>query len=135
MEDIFSISDFISIHIPYTKENHHIVNNDVLGLMKKSSFIVNTSRGGIIDEEALALALEEGRIAGAALDVFENEPPRPDNPLLKVKNAILSPHSAALTKESSRRMAMHAAEGVADVLEGKQPKWVFNGNKLKNFIK
>jgi D-3-phosphoglycerate dehydrogenase len=134
IEEIFSISDFISIHIPCTKENHHIVNKDILGMMKKSSFIINTSRGGIIDEDALAVVLEEGKIAGAALDVFENEPPKADNALLKLKNVILTPHSAALTKESSRRMAMHAAEGVADVLEGRQPKWIFNKNKLKNFI-
>ncbi|MEI7616699.1 MAG: NAD(P)-dependent oxidoreductase, partial [Actinomycetota bacterium] len=107
----------------------------ILELMKKSSFIINTSRGGIIDEEALAAALKEGKIAGAALDVFEKEPPEADSALLKIKNIILTPHSAALTKESSRRMAMHAAEGVADVLEGKQPKWVFNKNKLGNFKK
>ena len=135
MEEIFINSDFISIHIPYTKENHHIVNKDILAMMKKSSFIINTSRGGIIDEEALAAALEEDKIAGAALDVFENEPPKVDNALLKLKNIILTPHSAALTKESSRRMAMHAAEGVADVLEGKVPKWIFNKDKLKNLEK
>lgn len=135
IEEIFINSDFISLHIPYTKENHHIVNKDILAMMKKSSFIINTSRGGIIDEEALAAALEEGKIAGAALDVFENEPPKADNALLKLKNIILTPHSAALTKESSRRMSMHAAEGVADILEGKAPKWVFNKNKLKNFEK
>jgi D-3-phosphoglycerate dehydrogenase / 2-oxoglutarate reductase len=135
MEEIFSNSDFVSIHIPYTKENHHIVNKDILDLMKKSSFLINTSRGGIIDEEALAVALEEGKISGAALDVFENEPPKADNALLKLKNIILTPHSAALTKESSRRMAMHAAEGVADVLEGKTPKWIFNKDKLKIFVK
>ncbi|MHB1376174.1 MAG: hydroxyacid dehydrogenase [Candidatus Humimicrobiaceae bacterium] len=133
IEEIFINSDFISIHIPHTKENHHIVNKDILAMMRKSSFIINTSRGGIIDEKALAVALEEGKIAGAALDVFENEPPKADNALLKLKNIILTPHSAALTRESSRRMAMHAAEGVADVLEGRAPKWVFNKNKLKNF--
>src|SRR5450830_1383913 len=90
MEEIFINSDFISIHIPYTKENHHIVNKDILAMMKKSSFIINTSRGGIIDEEALAAALEKGKIAGAALDVFENEPPNADNALLKLKNIILT---------------------------------------------
>ncbi|MHB1275473.1 MAG: hydroxyacid dehydrogenase [Candidatus Humimicrobiaceae bacterium] len=135
IEEIFSISDFISLHIPYTKENHHIINKDILGLMKKSSFIINTSRGGIIDEDALAIMLEEGKISGAALDVFENEPPETDNALFKLKNIILTPHSAALTKESSRRMAMHAAQSVADVLEDKMPEWVFNKNKLKNFTK
>ena len=98
--------------------------------MKNSAFIVNTSRGGIIDENNLAEALSDGKIAGAALDVFENEPPQADNPLLKLENIFLSPHSAALTKESARRMAMHAAEGVADILEGKKPKWVFNRDKI-----
>ena len=133
--EIFTISDFISIHIPYTKENHHIIGKDILGLMKRSAFIINTSRGGIIDEEALADVLKEDKISGAALDVFENEPPNRNNELLKLKNIILTPHSAALTKESSRRMAMHAAQGVADVLENKMPQWVFNKNKLKNFLK
>jgi D-3-phosphoglycerate dehydrogenase len=131
MDKLFELSDFISVHIPYTKENHHIIGEKLLGRMKKSAFIINTSRGGIIDEKALAEALNEEKISGAALDVFENEPPENDNPLLMTDNVYLTPHSAALTKESSRRMAMHAAEGVADFLEGKNPKWVFNRDKIK----
>ena len=130
MEELFEVSDFISVHIPYTKENHHIIGEKLLGRMKKSAFIINTSRGGIIDEKALAEALTEEKISGAALDVFENEPPEDDNPLLLADNIYLTPHSAALTKESSRRMAMHAAEGVADILEGKKPRWVFNRDKI-----
>ncbi|MHB8276443.1 MAG: hydroxyacid dehydrogenase [Candidatus Humimicrobiaceae bacterium] len=131
LEEVFLISDFVSIHIPYTKESHHIINKEILEKMKSSAFIINTSRGGIIDEKALAEVLSEEKIAGAALDVFENEPPKTGNPLLQLNNIILTPHSAALTKESSRRMAMHAAEGVIDVLEGKQPKWVCNKDKIK----
>lgn len=131
IEELFLISDFISLHIPYTKENHHIIGEKLLGKMKSTAFIVNASRGGIIDEDALAKLLSEGRIAGAALDVFENEPPEVNNPLLSLDNVYLTPHSAALTKESSRRMAMHAAEGVVDFLEGKNPRWVFNKDKIK----
>ena len=131
IDDIVINSDFISIHIPYTGENHHIINNEMFDKMQKSAFLINTSRGGIIDEEALAHALLEGKIAGAALDVFEDEPPHIDNPLLKIDNIILTPHSAALTRESARRMAIHAAEGVADVLKGRKPKWVFNIDKIK----
>ena len=131
IEAVFENSDFISIHMPYTKDNHHLINKNLLDKMKNSAFIVNTSRGGIIDENDLAEVLSSGKIAGAALDVFENEPPQADNSLLKLDNIFLSPHSAALTKESARRMAMHAAEGVADILEGKKPKWVFNRDKIK----
>jgi D-3-phosphoglycerate dehydrogenase len=131
MDELFKVSDFVSIHIPFTKENYHMIGSELLKKMKPGAFLVNTSRGGIIDEAALAEALSLGTIAGAALDVFEDEPPKPDNPLLKADNVILTPHSAALTKESSRRMAMHAAQGVADVLEGKTPQWVFNRDKIK----
>jgi len=127
---LFTISDFVSIHIPFTKENYHMIGSEYLKKMKAGSFLINTSRGGIIDEAALAKSLGSGIISGAALDVFEDEPPKPDNPLLKAENIILTPHSAALTKESSRRMAIHAAQGVADVLEGKTPKWVFNRDKI-----
>ncbi|MCL5070870.1 MAG: hydroxyacid dehydrogenase [Actinobacteria bacterium] len=128
--ELFTTSDFISIHIPFTKENYHVIGSECLKKMKTSAFLVNTSRGGIVDETALARSLNSDMIAGAALDVFEDEPPKRSNPLLKAKNIILTPHSAALTKESSRRMAIDAAQGVADILEGKTPKWVFNRNKI-----
>lgn len=133
LEDVFLISDFVSIHMPYTKDNYHIIGKEVLSKMKSNAFFINTSRGGIVDELALAEVLSEGKIAGAALDVFEDEPPDVDNPLLKLDNVILSPHSAALTKEGSKRMAMHAAEGVLDVLEGRRPKWVYNRDRIKGW--
>ncbi|MFO7929545.1 MAG: hydroxyacid dehydrogenase [Candidatus Humimicrobiaceae bacterium] len=131
LDEVFTEADFVSLHIPYTKQNHHLVGKNLLGKMKKGSFLINTSRGGIVEEEALASILKDGGIAGAALDVFENEPPQKDNPLLGIERVILTPHSAALTSESSRRMAMHAVEGVADVLEGRKPRWVFNRNSIK----
>jgi len=131
IEDLFSSSDFISIHIPYTKNNHHIINKNILEKMKISAFLINTSRGGIIEEEALTKILSMGKIAGAALDVFEKEPPLIDNPLMKLDNIIFSPHSAALTKESSKRMAIHAVECVIDILEGRKPRWIFNLESIK----
>ncbi len=130
LEDIFKKADFVSLHIPFTKENYHLVGEKLLGKMKRGAFLINTSRGGLVDEKALAKAVTNGDIAGAAIDVFEDEPPKKDNLLLKTERIILSPHSAALTKESSKRMAMHAAQGVADVLEGKVPQWIFNRNDI-----
>jgi D-3-phosphoglycerate dehydrogenase len=131
IEEIFMRSDYISLHIPYNSQNHHLIDMNLLKKMKPDSFLVNTSRGGIICENALAECLISGRITGAALDVFEDEPPESDSPLLKIDNVILSPHSAALTREGSKRIAMHAVQGVADVLEGKIPKWIFNRNNIK----
>ncbi|MBO3802849.1 MAG: hypothetical protein JTT11_03080, partial [Candidatus Brockarchaeota archaeon] len=90
-------------------------------LMKKGAFLVNTSRGGVIDEMALCKALENGAIAGAALDVLAEEPPSPDNPLLRLKNAIVTPHMASATHENRRKMALVVAEDVARVLKGRKP--------------
>jgi len=130
IEEIFKESDFITIHIPYTKNNNSLINGILLGKMKKKAFLINTSRGGIVNEEALAYILSKNKIAGAALDVFEDEPPKEDNPLLKLKNIILTPHSAALTNESAKRVALQAAEGVLDILEGKIPKWIYNKDEI-----
>ena len=94
--------------------------------MKPTAYIINTARGGIIDEQALAQKLKNEEIAGAALDVLESEPPAIDNPLLGLKSVILTPHTAALTKECSARVAYEAALGIADYLNGRTPKFVFN---------
>jgi D-3-phosphoglycerate dehydrogenase len=99
--------------------------------MKPTAYIINTARGGIIDEAALAQSLAGGHIAGAALDVFQQEPPNADNPLLALRNIILTPHSAALTKECSERVATEAALGLADYLNGREPKAIFNQANLK----
>lgn len=128
---LFERADFITVHVPYTKETHHLINRDLLSRMKTSAYLINTSRGAIVDESALSAALSRGKIAGAGLDVYEQEPPSPDNPLLRLSNIILTPHSAALTKECVARMAMDAAQGVLDVLEGRKPKYVFNAGVFK----
>ena len=126
IEEIFRRSDFISLHIPLTDETRKMVGEKLLSLMKPTAYIINTARGGIIDEYALADKLKNDEIAGAALDVFASEPVEPNNPLLSLKNVILTPHTAALTKEGAERVAYEATRGISDYLKGNQPTFIFN---------
>ena len=106
------LADFISIHIPLNKETKNLIAKKELSIMKKNCIIVNTARGGIINENDLALALNNKKIFGAGLDVFEKEPPDKKNPLLKLDNIVLTPHSAALTLECRKRMAIETCENI-----------------------
>ena len=126
IEEVFKRADYISLHIPLTPETKNLVGDKLLSLMKPTAYIINTARGGIIDEQALAQKLKNEEIAGAALDVLESEPPTNDNPLLGLKSVILTPHTAALTKECSERVAYEAALGIADYMNGKTPRFIFN---------
>ena len=130
LDQLFSQSDFISIHVPYTKETHHLVNTRLLNLMKSDSYLINTSRGSVVDEKALIEALKNDSIAGAGLDVFEKEPPSLDNPLLKFNNVITTSHSAGLNRDCERKLAIEAAQAVIDFLEGRQPKHIYNKKEL-----
>ncbi len=130
-EDVFRQADVVSMHTPLTPETRGFVNTARLRLMKPSAFLINFSRGEVVDEKALYTALKTGVIAGAAIDVYDPEPPRDDNPLYELENIILSPHSAALTQECVIRMAVGAAEGVVDVLSGRTPRFVVNPEALK----
>jgi D-3-phosphoglycerate dehydrogenase len=130
-EDVFRQADVVSMHTPLTPEMRRFVNATRLGLMKPTAFLINFSRGEVVDEKALYTALKTGVIAGAAIDVYDPEPPLNDNPLYELENIILSPHSAALTQECVIRMAVGAAEGVVDVLTGKRPQFVVNPEALK----
>lgn len=116
LEELLSRADFITIHTPLTKETYHLLNRDTLSKVKKGSYIINCARGGIIDESALYEALVSGHIAGAALDVFEKEPPDPDNPLLKLDNVIVTPHLGASTVEAQKVVAIEIAKQVVDYL-------------------
>jgi D-3-phosphoglycerate dehydrogenase len=131
LEELFKKSDVISIHVPYNEKTHHLVNSSLLKMIKKGAVLINTSRGQIIDEKALFEALKDGPLAAAGLDVFEEEPVNISNPLLTLENVILTPHSAALTKECSARIAVEAAQAVIDVLNGKKPRSVFNEEGLR----
>ncbi len=130
LDRVLREADVVSLHVPLTAETKGMVGSARLALMKPTAFLVNFSRGGIVDEVALYHALKSGAIAGAALDVFEEEPVRNDNPLLDLDNVIVSPHSAALTRECAVRMAVGAAEGVRDVLTGRMPRFIVNPEAL-----
>ncbi|MDR1315416.1 MAG: hydroxyacid dehydrogenase [Spirochaetales bacterium] len=125
-ETIFRDADFVSLHVPSTPETKGMVGGKYFNMMKDCAFLINASRGEIVNEGDLYEALKSKRIAGAALDVFDPEPPKADNPLYALENVILSPHNAALTREAMARMAVHAAMGIDDVLSGRVPKWPFN---------
>jgi len=131
LPELLKESDFVSIHVPLTKDTRDLIGEKELKFMKPTAFFMNVGRGRIVDEKALAKALKEKWIAGAATDVFSQEPPDPDNPLLKIENIILSPHMAALTKECVIRMATGAAQGVLDVLRGNKAKYIANLDLLK----
>ena len=130
-DDIFRQADVVSLHTPLTPETRGFVNAARLRLMKPTAFLVNFSRGEVVDEKALYQALKTGVIAGAAIDVYDPEPPLNDNPLFELDNIILSPHSAALTQECVIRMATGAAEGVVEVLTGRPPQFVVNPDVFK----
>lgn len=128
-EDIFRNSDFVTLHVPVLPSTKGFVNSSTLSLMKKSAILINCSRGMVINEIDLHNALVNGLIAGAALDVLIDEPPKKDNPFLKLENVILSPHNAALTYEAMDMMGLNAAMGIDEVLTGKPVSWPVN--KLK----
>ena len=121
LDELLKTCDIISLHIPATDETRHIIGSKQIELMKTGSYIVNTARGKVIDEEALIKALQTGKIKGAALDVFENEPLSKDSPLCSMDNVILTPHLAASNLEGMQRMAVQVAEGVLRTIQGKEP--------------
>jgi D-3-phosphoglycerate dehydrogenase len=110
-------ADVVSLHVPKVGDKA-LIGTTELALMKRTAIIVNTARGGLIDEAALVDALNNGRLAGAGLDVFDNEPPAQDDPLLQCERAVLSPHNAGLTAPCARRMAMSAAQNILDHFAG-----------------
>lgn len=112
LREIFSHSDVVSLHCPLTPETQQLINKEHLALMKETALIINTSRGPLIDEEALADALNSGRIAGAGLDVLSTEPPAGDNPLLKARNCFITPHIAWATKAARTRLLKTVIENV-----------------------
>lgn len=126
LEDLLARSDYVSVHAPLTNETTGLIGEAALGQMKRTAYLINTSRGPVVDETALARALREGWIAGAALDVLITEPPAPDHPFLAFENVILTPHTAFYSEESLRELQTKAAEEVASVLAGRQPRYRVN---------
>ena len=117
--ELFMQSDVVSLHCPQTSENHAFVNKEILELMKPSSFLINTARGTLINEKDLAQALQQHRIAGAALDVLSTEPPAKSNPLMGLSNCIITPHNAWMSFEARRRMLEITVENIQAFIKAK----------------
>ena len=119
LEEMLKNSDYVSLHCPLTPETRHIINKDSLSMMKPGAFLINTSRGALIDEEALIEALKSGKIAGAGLDVQETEPPAADNPLYDMENVIITPHMGWKGLETRMRLVSIIADDVQGFLHGR----------------
>lgn len=129
---LLSDSDFVSIHVPLTEETKHTIGEKELKMMKRTAYLINTSRGPLVDEQALYVALKEGWIAGAALDVMEKEPPDWGDPLFTLENLIVTPHISFYSEESYVELKTKTAEAVLAVLKGERPRSVVNPQVLKS---
>jgi len=121
LEELLRASDVITLHMPHTRRTHHMIGEREFSFMKPTAILVNTCRGGVVDEAALIKALREKRIAGAGLDVFEKEPPDPDNPLLHMDNVLYTPHFGFASAEVMPRSAAFAFQNMLRVLKGEEP--------------
>jgi D-3-phosphoglycerate dehydrogenase / 2-oxoglutarate reductase len=128
LRDLLAAADVVTLHSPMAKDNFHLIDAGALESMKPTAILVNAARGALIDERALAEALNEGRIGGAGLDVFEIEPPAPDNPILRARNVVLSPHTTGNTVEATRLLAVASADIILRVLDGVRPEGFLNPN-------
>lgn len=131
VDELLRRSDFVSLHMPLTPDTRQMVNEEFLRKMKPTAFLINTSRGAVIDQTALAQALHEGWIAGAGLDVFDPERLPADHPLFHAPNLLAAPHVAFYSKESIVELQVQAAQNVADILSGRRPKSIVNPQVLE----
>lgn len=123
-DEIFKRSDYVSLHVPATTETVHSVSDREFGLMKPTAYLINAARGSIVDEAALYRAIQEEKIAGAGLDVLEQEPIDPSNPLVAMDNVLTAPHIGGATKEASSRSSVACAQAIDDFFSGRTPKFV-----------
>lgn len=126
LDALLRASDIVTVHVPLTQETRSLLGQAQLALLKPTALVINTSRGEIVDEEALAGALRAGKIAGAGVDVYGTEPPPSTHPLLSAPNTVLTPHAASHTDEALQRMAVSVASDVLAVLRGERPQYVAN---------
>jgi D-3-phosphoglycerate dehydrogenase / 2-oxoglutarate reductase len=129
-EKMITGADFLSVHVPLSDETQGLIGRKELGWMKSTAFFINTSRGEIVDESALIEALQQGKIAGAGLDVFAQEPPQSTHLFFQMENVILTPHSGALTRDAVAQLAEGAARNVIEILEGRQPSFSANWEEV-----
>jgi len=121
LPDLLRACDLLTVHVPLSGETRGLLGRRELALMGAGSILIQTSRGGVVDEAAMVDALRSGHIAGAGIDVYETEPPPPGHPFFSMEQVVLTPHTAALTEQAMRRMAVDAAQGILDVLGGADP--------------
>lgn len=131
LKDLLEEADFVSVNVPLTEDTYHLIGEKELSSMKRTAFLINTSRGSVIDEKKLYNALKDRRIAGAALDVFEKEPIDPANPLLGLDNVVVTPHIASASVETRKNMAILAATNLVAVLKGEEPPNLVNPKAKK----
>ena len=130
MDELCREADVISLHMPLTKENTHMINAHTLSLMKPTAFVMNFSRGLMVDEDALYDALKNKKIAGAALDAFAPEPPNFSHPLYHLDNVLLFPHTAGISEDARKRMSIQVSRGIDDVLSGRVPECCANKKEV-----
>ena len=126
INEIYAAADFVSLHLPLLPENRGMINRETIGRMKKNAFLVNVSRGGLVVEKDLQEALERGRLAGAGLDVWDPEPPAPDNPLIAMPNVIATPHIASSCWEMLRKTTQASKDAILAYLRDEQPVALLN---------
>ncbi len=131
LEELLRGADILSLHLPLTAETHHLIGAKELAQLRDGAIVVNTARGGVIDQIALQAELASGRLAGAALDVLEEEPPRSTDPLLDCQNTVLTPHAGFLSVESLESVQQQATEEVARVLNGDPPLFGVNTDRIR----
>jgi D-3-phosphoglycerate dehydrogenase / 2-oxoglutarate reductase len=125
VDELLRRADVVTLHVPLNAATRGLIGNDALLLMKPTAYLINVARGGVVDEAALALALGEGRLAGAAVDVYEHEPPT-DSPLMAAPHLVLTPHLGASTREAQQKAGVEVAEQVLDALAGREARYAVN---------
>ena len=131
-EELLAESDFLSLHAALTKGNRGVLGEPQLRKMKPTAYLINTARGALVDEAALVRALEEGWIAGAAIDAFVIEPLPADHPLSRAPNLLLTPHQASFARETGERVSLFAAQAIIDLMNGRQPQFVVDPEVFRN---
>jgi D-3-phosphoglycerate dehydrogenase / 2-oxoglutarate reductase len=129
-ENLLERANVVCVHVPLNTETHHLIDDKALRRMQKGAYLINASRGPVVDEQALVTALASGHLAGAGLDVFEQEPTPPDNPLRRMENVFLSPHVGGATSEAEARVLEVVRDNLTRVLDGDEPFNVVNGVRL-----
>jgi D-3-phosphoglycerate dehydrogenase len=126
LDELLAQADFVTLHTPLMPETHHLLGERQLRQMKRGAYLINASRGPVVDEAALIRVLQEGHLAGAGLDVYDREPPEPDNPLLHMENVVNTPHLASNTPQGHWRMSQSVADQVLQLLAGERPSFLID---------